>query len=46
MVIVGDVKVGEGTLSVRHRRMGDLDEQTIEQFASVIRSEVKAKKLD
>ncbi len=47
MLIIGDKEVENGNLvGVRHRKLGDLGQMTIEEFINRVKSEVKELKLD
>ena len=47
MLIIGDKEVEDGNLvGVRHRKLGDLGQMTIEEFIERVKTEVKELKLD
>lgn len=46
MLVIGGNEVSEGTVSVRHRRKGDLGKLTLDQFMEQLREEISSKKLD
>ncbi len=47
MLIIGDKEVENGNLvGVRHRKLGDLGQMTIEEFINRVKTEVKELKLD
>ncbi len=47
MLIIGDKEVEDGNLvGVRHRKLGDLGQMTIEEFINRVKTEVKELKLD
>jgi len=45
MLIVGENEVGSGTVSVRHRREGDMGERSLADFIGGIREEIAERKL-
>ncbi len=47
MLVIGDKEVENGnTVGVRHRKLGDLGQMTVEEFIARVKSEVKELKLD
>ena len=45
MLIVGDREAEEGTVSVRHRRDGDLGSMALDEFVSRVRAEIESRAL-
>jgi threonyl-tRNA synthetase len=45
MVVIGRKEVDEGTVSVRHRRRGDLGTMTLDNFIAQLREEIQTKAL-
>ena len=46
MVIVGDREMEENTISVRHRKLGDLGNSTISEFAEKLNKEIQSKDIN
>jgi threonyl-tRNA synthetase len=46
MVVVGDKEVESGTLSIRHRRQGDLGAMSLEEFIERVENETRSKQGD
>ena len=47
MLIIGDKELENGnTVGVRHRKLGDLGQMTIDEFIAMVKKEVKELKLD
>lgn len=46
MLVIGERETSEGTVSVRHRRKGDLGGMEVEAFIAMLDHEVKTKALD
>ena len=46
MLVVGEREGGEGTVSVREHRAGDLGASTVEEFAGRMRGELYSPALD
>ena len=45
MLVVGDKEAEEGTVSVRHRKDGDLGSMTLEAFMDKMRAEVESREI-
>ena len=43
MVVIGDKDIENGTVSIRHRKDGDLGSMTLEAFMSLLKEEIDTK---
>ncbi len=46
MVVIGDKEVENNTISIRHRRLGDLGSMPVDQFITQVKDEVSRRVLD
>lgn len=46
MVVIGDKEVENNSISIRHRRLGDLGSMPVDQFIAQVKDEVSRRVLD